>query len=137
MKFRRRSDVAWRRIEEEYVVVNLKKRQMTALNESGGRIFEILKSPQSPEEVVDALCGQAPNHGGNVQAVEQFLRQLEGAELVEMVDPASPSIRLDLANLRVPFHIPEITWKGDMTVFGASCAPVPIGGPPCDPQPQN
>ena len=81
-----RSDTAWRRdselpfqkLDEETIVVDPRRREVHLLNETAARIWELLASPQSVDELAATL-------GGEYDVAEAELREA----VVELVDGLS------------------------------------------------
>jgi hypothetical protein len=113
MRYQRVKNVAWRRIGDETVVVNLGRRRMLALNEAGGAVWE-------------ALAG-----GGGVEPGEAapFLADLEAEGVVERVADE------DGAAVTVP-GTPTVIWREELHHFGGGCSLMPDQSPLCDQNPQ-
>ena len=113
MRYQRAKNVAWRRIGDETLVVNLARRRMLALNEAGGVVWA-------------ALAG-----GGAVAAGEAapFLQDLEAEGVVEPVADG------DGGAVTVP-GAPTVVWREELHQFGG-CSFLPGQGDLCDQSPQN
>ncbi len=114
MSYQRVRNVAWRRVGDEMLVVNLGRRRMLALNEAGGAVWE-------------ALAG-----GGAVAAGEAdpFLADLEAEGVVERVADGNG------AAVTVP-GTPAVVWREELHHFGGSCSMLPDQSTLCDQNPQN
>lgn len=56
--YRHSPDTAWRRIEEESVVLNLKSSVYYSLNETAAMIWEALGEDLTPEQAIERLCAE-------------------------------------------------------------------------------
>jgi len=115
--------VAWRRIGEETVVIDLQGRRMYGLDAAGGAVWHRL------------AAGVAPLDGETTAAVTEFLADLAGRGLVEegYAEPASGP-----RPIPAPAPVaarPTIVWQEEIRAFGASCAFVPGLNALCDAQP--
>ena len=115
MRYRRVENVAWRRIGEETVIVNLGRRRMLAVNEAGGTVWEALA------------------RGAAVSAGEAapFLEDLEAEGVVERLAGTD-----EAAAALPPGGAPGVVWREDLQHFGG-CSFVSGQGGPCDQNPFN
>jgi len=102
MTYKRVKNVAWRRIGEETVILNLGRRRMLAVNEAGGAVWEALVggSPVSPGEA-------AP-----------FLADLEAEGVVERLaaDEGGAAVAVP------PGRAPTVVWREELHHFGVDCS---------------
>jgi hypothetical protein len=110
MRYQRVKNVAWRRIGQEMVVVNLGRRRMVALNEAGAEIWEKLA----------AGTAVAPGDGA-------FLADLETEGVVEQVS-GDESGAADPGSAR---GTPLVVWREALNHFGG-CAFLPAEGDLCN-----
>jgi hypothetical protein len=140
MAVRRANHVAWRRVGEETVLVHLKDKKIYVLNSSGGFFWHRLDGERGASELVATLDIEEPIPDDASSHLESFLADLEAADLVATDDGANESrSRTDVApNYPLPgFVPPELVWQEEIRNFGASCAFLPAGGPPCDSAPST
>jgi hypothetical protein len=115
MCYRRIKNVAWRRVGDETVIVNLGRRRMLAVNEAGGAVWE-------------TLAGGALVLGGNAAS---FLADLEAEGLVERLGEE------DGTAVPIPAGgTPTVVWREGLHSFGG-CSFLPGQGDLCDQNPQN
>ena len=55
MKVKRSTRVAWRRIEDEVVVVSSDQNNLTILNDTAARVWELLEGTRSLDQLTDAI----------------------------------------------------------------------------------
>src|SRR4051812_30193920 len=83
MSFRRASHVAWRKIGDETVLIDLKTKKLYGLNPSGGFFWHALDGIKSPEEMLQLLPEPVrPSTSEPVSALESFFRTLQTNNLV-------------------------------------------------------
>lgn len=84
VKYRRDTALPFQRMSEELLVVDPKSRHVHLMNETGGRIWELLAEKTSVDELVSALGEEF--EGATPEAlraeVEAFLADLEGKGLL-------------------------------------------------------
>ncbi len=114
MSYQRVKNVAWRRVGDEMLVVNLGRRRMLALNEAGGAVWEALAR------------GGAVAAGG----ADPFLADLESEGVVERVADENG------AALTVP-GTPTVIWREELHHFGSGCSLLPDQSTLCDQNPQT
>jgi len=73
--WRREADLPFQKLDEETIVVDPKRREVHLLNETAARIWELLASPQSLDELIATL-------GAEYEVAEAELRDA----VVECVD---------------------------------------------------
>jgi hypothetical protein len=117
MTYQRVKNVAWRRIGEETVIVNLGRRRMLAVNEAGGAVWE-------------ALVGGAPVLPGEAAP---FLADLEGEGIVERVAADEGAAAVALPAVQAP----TVLWREELNHFGAGCGFLPGQGGTCQGNPNR
>ncbi len=55
MRFRRVPHVRIKRVDEQYVILDVKTEQLYGLDETGHRIWEYLKTPLTLDDLLDSL----------------------------------------------------------------------------------
>ena len=71
------SHIAWRRVEDEVVVLDLNTSVYYALNDAGARIWELLSEGKSLDEVVDVLVEEYETDGKTADKdARSFLKDL-------------------------------------------------------------
>lgn len=132
MQYQRAKNVAWRRIGDETVIVNLDRRRMLALNESGAAVWdslvEVVERPAT-----DSRTGNATEPAENEELAE-FLTDLEQEGVLERTDemPVGPIALLNHGAARMP---PAVVWREELHRFGGSCGMLPTQSPLCDAKP--
>jgi hypothetical protein len=127
MKIRRADDVAWRRIDQELVVVHLTRRWMYSLNDPGGRIWEMLETPLEGDRL-DGLLGD--------KAAVAFLADLAGEDLVDCDDLVlgPPETRPSIDDSEPP----RIVWREEVRrVAQNGCSLLPAQNPLCIEDPSS
>ena len=125
--------VAWRRIDDETFVINLEKRVMYALNDSGSHIWSLLEEGHDLHTIVTSVAasfkkiGTAPDLEFSVYT---FLRQLKNLELITF-DGALPSAKKAPPTSIEPLPGPRIEWQEELASVGYSCAQKPGQTPAC------
>ena len=115
MRYQRIKNVAWRRVGEETVIVNLGRRRMLAVNEAGGSVWEALARGAS------VLPGEAAS----------FLEDLEAEGVVErLAEEDGTAVPVS------PGGAPAVVWREELHHFGG-CSFLPGQGDLCDQNPQN
>ncbi|MFL6233053.1 MAG: PqqD family protein [Thermoanaerobaculia bacterium] len=85
---RRRSDVRYRRIEGEAVVLRQAAAEVLVLNEVGASVLDLADGERSVGEWVDALADEYEGDSGTLaRDVLAFAAELAEAGLLEPVDP--------------------------------------------------
>lgn len=85
--YRRADKVAWRRLEDEVVLMDLSGQKLRGLNDVAGRIWELLDGKCSNSEIAEQIAQEFKV--SSVQAekdVEQFISELLEKKLIEPVD---------------------------------------------------
>lgn len=129
MKAKPATQVAWREIDGETVLVDLRRSLMVAVNGSGGRLWRAIQEGADLEAVAGELTPGAPAEGRRLAG--EFLAQLQGYGLVEAEGlgeraEAGPEAPADL--------VPRVVWQEDLSSFvrqAASCGRLPDQGGQC------
>ena len=111
MRYQRAKDVAWRRIGEQTVIVNLGRRRMLAVNQAGGAVWDALAegTPVLPEEA------------------GPFLADLEAEGVIERLAADEAG-----AAAAVPFGgAATVVWREELHQFGG-CSFMPGQSTLCD-----
>ena len=117
MTYQRVKNVAWRRIGDETVIVNLGRRRMLAVNEAGGAVWDALA--KGPAEL--------PGDAG------PFLADLEVEGIVERV----PSDAGAAGVLTAAGCAPAVLWREELNHFGIGCGFLPAQGGLCQGNPNR
>ncbi|MBI2945736.1 MAG: PqqD family protein [Candidatus Wallbacteria bacterium] len=73
-------------LDREIVILNMPRNSYVALDEIGRRIWELLESPHSAEELCRVLCTEFEGSEAEiVRDVTGFLEQLQAEELIRSV----------------------------------------------------
>jgi hypothetical protein len=112
MTYRRVRNVAWRRIGEDTLLVNLARRRMLAVNGAGGAVWEALArgAAVSPGEAV------------------AFLADLEAEGVVERVATEEAADAVPLSGGGAP----AVVWREELNQLGGACAFHPGEGDLCN-----
>lgn len=112
--YRRVTHTAWRRIEDETIIADLRRKRVFALNAGGGLAWEALAIARSTED----------------QETATFVAELEALGLVESVEAGAEAARIELPAGAGP----RVVWGEEMRLFAASCGFQPLV---CDDSPQS
>jgi hypothetical protein len=140
MAVRRANHVAWRRVGEETVLVHLKDKKIYVLNSSGGFFWHRLDGQLGARDLLATLAVDEPIPDNAPSHLESFLADLEAADLVVTGDRPNDTFPKNATSPDYPlpgFVPPELVWQEEIRNFGASCAFLPAGGPPCDSAPST
>jgi len=132
VKVQRVRNVAWRKIGDETVVVNLGRKMMYGLNELGGRVWEALNEPVDVEILERFVLTEAGHEELARSSLRSFLAELAQEELLlgGSPAPADPTASEGYANA------PAITWREEIRKFAGNCGLLPAGGGACTSVPQ-
>ncbi len=79
-----KDDIIKQDADETVVLLNLKDGQYYALNEVGGRVWELCDGSNSVRDIVTLLCGEYDAPRETIQEdVHEVLEELAGADLLE------------------------------------------------------
>jgi hypothetical protein len=133
MGLRRAAHVAWRRVGEETVLIHLRDKKIYVLNPSGGFFWHGLDGSRETGEFLGSLSSNDRLPEGATDRIEEFFRDLQAADLVEI---ESGSIAPNASALPefplAAFVPPELIWQQELRNFGASCAFVAGSSDPCN-----
>ena len=77
-------DVAWRRVEREAVLVNLKTSRIYTLNPTGARLWELLGEGRDTADIESTLLGEFDVEAAELRReVDRLLGEMAEAGLVE------------------------------------------------------
>ena len=131
MKAKPATQVAWREIDGETVLVDLERSLMVAVNRPGGLVWRAIQEGADLDAAARALTPGAPAEGRRLAA--EFLSQLEERGLVEAEGlPAGggPEEPLEVSAELVP----RVLWQEDLRSLvqqTASCGRLPSQGGQC------
>ncbi len=121
------SRVAWREIDGEVFVIDLRTKKLYGLSPAGGQVWRELMAGKSLSAVTLGLGGGSPSGGAG--SVDAFVAELEALGLVTHGDSldgqsahgpiGEPGSHSASAALLGP---PRIDWVEPLNTFGASCA---------------
>ncbi|MDH3255845.1 MAG: PqqD family protein [Acidobacteriota bacterium] len=90
--FRLRSDVRYRVVSGQAVIIAQDAGEAIVLNEIGTRVLELIAEGLSDQDIVDALDEEFEGNRVRIRAdVTDYLTDLIEAGLIEEVEPAAPS----------------------------------------------
>jgi len=125
--YRRTSHLAWRRIGDELVVVNLAAKEMIGLDATAGVLFERLVRARTPAALAELFEGDA---GRCADAIVSFCRDLVAIGLLEPVEGDDP--RDDDEPTELPWSSPKVLWREPLTAVVNQASPPPaLGNPQC------
>jgi hypothetical protein len=130
MKYSRAAHTAWRRLDDETVVINLSSKRMVGLNESGGAVWEALAAAPELAVIAGASGAEAEMH------LRRFVAELAAEGLVEATAGETPTADVAPAPMTGPFVPPAITWREDLLRFGGACNKIPEESPYCNQNPR-
>lgn len=127
MSLERVNHLAWRRILDETVVLDLRRRRVHAVNETAGRILEWLERPRDRK----ALLARLPESA--VQEGEEFLeRLLEEGLIEESGEPATALEEARPESEEGSSETPRLLWSEELPrLAGQSSPPMEIGNRQC------
>ncbi|MCD4749529.1 MAG: PqqD family protein [Thermoanaerobaculales bacterium] len=125
MKVTRAECLAWRKIDQETVVIHLAERKMFGLNDIGGRMWEALSAPTTLERL-EAIVVEGGLEGANViDAVERFIVDLAEEGLVMSDEPlegrGDDAEVVDFMAPGVSGRVPRIEWREEIRQFAGQC----------------
>lgn len=127
--YRRAPHVAWRRIGDEYVCVNLATKEMVGLDPGGGAILERLAQPRATADLL-ALFDPAAEPDGAL--LEAFVHELAEAGLL-VTDETPPDGDLPASEGdQIPWGPPRVLWRERLTAaVNQNSPPQVVGFPDC------
>ncbi len=131
MRVRRSQKVAWRRLGDEMIVVNLARSEVVALNDSGGLVWESLCDSPGTDSHAASDLSDTPSEGcGN--PVASFVEELIHLGLVETCD-AEGGMMVASRLERMAGDQPRVLWKEPMqsVVQQVASPPLKLGSGSC------
>lgn len=123
MSLRRVGHLAWRRILDETLVLDLRRRVAFGLNESGRRVLEWLGNARSPDAWLDVLSPELR------EEARAFLARLEEEGLVGRADEEDPKPPGEAPMLG---EAPRILWSEPLPQLAQQASPpMEIGNVQC------
>lgn len=87
-RFRRNTETAWRRVESEMLIVATKGNKLTVLNDTGGRVWELLDEAGTIEAIAKEIAAEFQVDATSAQLdVSRLIADLEQRNLVIRVGP--------------------------------------------------
>lgn len=130
MKVGRTQGLAWRKVGDEMIVVNLAKHRIFGLTGTAGQIWEALSGPQDIE-TLRAIVAEGDPKGTNViDAVDRFVADMAREGLVD-IDGELPEIK----NGDKVVEFPRIEWREELQQFAGMCHLVPGQSHQCNQHP--
>ena len=126
--------MAWRRIGGETVIVNLDRRRMLALNESGAAVWDALAEEvgrPSPEPPPGKAEGETDG-----ERLNEFFADLEREGVLERADGVPMALLAGAAALAAE-SVPAVVWREELHRFGGSCAMLPTQSAICNQNPYS
>jgi len=127
-RLRRAPHVAWRRIGDETVVLDLKAKRAYGLNGPGGTLWQALVGFPDGGLTARAFSPSDPE-------TRAFLAELAGLGLVEEEAVGSPDPPTPLSG--GSSGAPRVTWSDEIRAFGGTCGHIPGQGGGCNTFPQQ
>jgi len=124
MYYRRAPNLAWRKVVDDTIVVDLEKRHVVGLNDAGAWVLEALEQPRSSAELAEALATDAVTTG-------DFLTSLTEAGVIEAVaaGPGESSLPvIDTAR----FAAPRVLWRETLEAVVHVSPSMDVGELGCD-----
>ncbi len=134
MKVERTQGLAWRKIGDEMVVINLAGHRIFGLDSLGGRIWEALEEPQEITDLAAIAVADAPEGLNVSEAVRRYIADLAHEGLVQIAGERLEPIDEDNV---IEFPLPKIEWREGLQRFAGACAFHPGQALLCDQQPFN
>jgi len=139
MPYQRVKNVAWRRIGDETVIVNLDRRRMLALNEAGGAVWDAFAAEAGGGAAATRHMPRDDQWAPG-EDVAHFLADLEHEGVIERCedggeadgDSVGDPFAIPLPQVSVP---PAVVGREELQRFGGSCALLPVAGGICDQTP--
>ncbi|MCL4838321.1 MAG: hypothetical protein KJ058_10200 [Thermoanaerobaculia bacterium] len=128
--YRRAAHVAWRRIGDETVCVNLATKEMVGLDPAGGAVLERCAEPRSAGELLSLF---APGAGAEPGALAAFCAELADLGLlVPLADTSGDTAEKPGAEGAIPWGPPRVLWHEPLSaVVNQISPPQQLGNPEC------
>lgn len=120
MKVRRARDVAWRRIDDETLVIQLSRYRMYGLNAAGSRVWEALTEPAEIDRLA-ALIADGESDARARTALSAFLAELATEGLVE-AEGKTPESAPPVPPTEDEPLLPRVMWCEEVERFAGACA---------------
>ncbi len=130
MRVARKSEVAWRVVGGEVVVIHLVRRRIYGFNDLGRRVWQALEQPQTVDELEKVVASENLENG--CSEVRRFLADLSAEDLIEVEGLSEPD--RENADI-VDFPGPRIEWREELQRFAGMCQLVPGQHPACSANP--
>ncbi len=83
MMLRRNSRTAWRRVEDEVIIISSDSNGLTVLNDTGARIWELLDSDRSADELAAFLVSEFEVELDRARSdIEEFASDMRRRKLI-------------------------------------------------------
>ena len=131
---------AWRELDGETVIADLKEKWMYGLSATAGVVWHALDGRRDLQEIHELVSGLG--FRGEIADIADLLAELESLCLVERSPsdpPADPARNLRVAPLPGTLAEAKISWREDIRAFGmaGSCAFLPGQNPLCNQTPMS
>lgn len=134
MKLRRAEHIAWRQIDNEWILVDLAAKEMFGLDGAAAALWLAFESPQDTATLL-ASVASASQDAVEVEQLEAFVQQLVDAHLLVAFDkPVPVGDALEPLDLRLSSP-PQILWREEVRQAAGTCAFLPGSGPLCNQAP--
>jgi hypothetical protein len=86
--FQRNAQTAWRRVDNEMLIVGTQGNKLTILNDTAARVWELLDGSVSSSDLAKVLAAEFEVDAAAAEAdVERLLNDLSERKLVARLDP--------------------------------------------------
>lgn len=128
--------IAWRTIDGEAVVVDLRSNRMYGFNREATAVWEALEHGRPLHDLVRCLTdGESPPADpppAVLDALHGFLQQLVTLGLAEGTPPTTGTRSDEGISTRLPYTPPQISWQQEVRSYGSSCGFAPGETGACD-----
>lgn len=131
LRYRRADHVAWRRIDEEMVLVDLVAKEMIGLNAGGGEVWQLFETPRDEARIARQLAAVSAD-AVNAADVAAFVSEL--ATLGLLVTTSEPS-EAAAATVSPLSNSPQVLWREEVRQAAGTCAFLPGSSPLCNQAP--
>lgn len=145
MKYQRATHVAWRRIDDEVILVDLAAKDMVGLNLSGGELWRLFEQPRDGQVLARAIAERSDGALLDEDVIAFIADLVDGRLLIVASGPVAvprggaseePSGAADedveIPRLREP---PRLLWREAVRQAAGTCAFLPGSGPLCNQAP--
>jgi hypothetical protein len=123
--------VAWRDIDGETFVIDLKSKRMYGLNPLGGQVWRTLAMGGDPSGFASEVTPGPVSDEYATAALEGFLAELEELGLIARDESTRPASNVE-PRPDTGFVPPQVVWQEELRAFGFSCAFLEGQNPACD-----